>query len=500
MFEYMTPEQAGISSENVLNFVQTLEKYRFMTHSIMMAKGNGIFAECHYAPFDASFEHRMYSVSKSFVAVAVGLAKTQGLIRLDDRIVDYFPEYKNGHTDDLFEETTIRDMLTMQSNVASYVPWWGKYDDRIESYYENRSSKIPGTMFWYDSVGAYLLGCIVEKVTGRTFLEYLKENILLDMGFSKESHTLFSPEGYTLSDSGVICTAKDLLIFARFLMDCGEYNGKQYVDRDFMKEAITKQADNDVDGSFAPYKTSGYGYLIWTLPDEGFALLGMGDQLAICDTKHDLIFVITSDNQSDTATSRAIIFHELYRTIIDEMADAPLAENPDAYAQLQEHFKNCKLIYQHGNKSAGIAAQVNHKRYELSKNPMGMEYFTLHLEEEGGVLEYGKDGTVKRLPFGLCENKMGFFPESKRNSNVSAKMVDGQYRCAASAAWVTESKFVIKSQVIDTYLGCVNFYLEFQDDRATLFCKKSGQYLLDEYNGYSIGHHKANEKGESEDE
>ena len=55
-----------------------------------MAKGNKIFAETYYEPFDDKFLHRMYSVSKSFVSVAVGLAMTQGLIKLDDKIVDYF--------------------------------------------------------------------------------------------------------------------------------------------------------------------------------------------------------------------------------------------------------------------------------------------------------------------------------------------------------------------------------------------------------------------------
>ena len=307
MFKKITPERAGISSKNVLDFIKSLEKYRLMTHSIIMAKGNDIFTECYYEPFNSDFEHRMYSVSKSFVSVAVGLAVTEKIIKLEDKIIDYFPEYRNENTDELYDETTIADMLTMQSNVATFVQWWGKYDDRIQSYYQNKSTKVPGTMFWYDSVGSYLLGCIVEKVTGKTFLEYLKESFLLDMGFSKKSYTLFSSEGYTLGDSGVICTARDLLIFARFVMNMGEYNGKQYIDRDFMRDAITKQVDNDVAGSFAPYETNGYGYLIWMLPNKDFAFIGMGDQIAVCNTKHDFIFVITSDNQSDSTVSRTII-------------------------------------------------------------------------------------------------------------------------------------------------------------------------------------------------
>lgn len=487
MFGKTTPEKAGISSKNVLEFIKGLEKYRLMTHSIIMAKGNEIFAECYYEPFDSEFEHRMYSVSKSFVAVAVGLAVTEKIIKLEDKIIDYFPEYRNENTDELYDETTIEDMLTMQSNVASFVQWWGKYDDRIRSYYQNKSTKLPGTMFWYDSVGSYLLGCIVEKLTGKTFLDYLKEKVLYDMGFSKESHTLFSTEGYTLGDSGVICTARDLLIFARFLMNLGEYNGKQYIDREFMKKAITTQVDNDVEGSFAPYKTSGYGYLIWTLPDDGFALLGMGDQLAICDTKHDFVFVITSDNQADTSTSRMLIFHELYKTVIDQMSDSSLNDDPVAYELLENYTKNCRLVSVSGSKNSSIADCVNGKQYELTQNPIGIEYFKLHIGSDNGELEFYKNGEVKKLSFGMCENVLGFFPENERNSDIAAKMIEGKYSCATSAAWVRDNKFVIKSQIIDTYFGCVNFYIEFKDNSVTLLCKKSGQYLLDEYNGYAVG-------------
>ena len=67
MFEKITPEEAGISSKAVLGFIRTLEQYHHCTHSILMARGNKIFAECYYAPFHRDFQHRMYSVSKSFV-------------------------------------------------------------------------------------------------------------------------------------------------------------------------------------------------------------------------------------------------------------------------------------------------------------------------------------------------------------------------------------------------------------------------------------------------
>jgi len=92
MFNSITPEKAGISSKHILNFINVLEKHKLSTHSFVMAKGNDIFAEAYYAPFHKDFKHRMYSVSKSFVGVAIGLCEEEGLLSLDDKLVDYFPE------------------------------------------------------------------------------------------------------------------------------------------------------------------------------------------------------------------------------------------------------------------------------------------------------------------------------------------------------------------------------------------------------------------------
>ncbi len=487
MFKTVTPENAGISSENISDFIKALDERRLTTHSIIMARGNDIIAECHYEPFGRDTIHRMYSASKSFVAIAVGMAYTEGLLTLEDKILDHLPEYRQQIKDTLFEETTIRDMLSMQSNVASFVPWWGKYDDRIESYYAQGSSKIPGTVFFYDSVGSYLLGCIVEKLTGMTFLEYLKDRVLLKMGFSKESYTLYAPGGYTIGDSGVMCSAYDLLIFARLVLSKGEYNGTQYIDCEFMEQAISKQVDNDIENGALTWKSYGYGYLIWKTPDDGFAFVGMGDQIAICDVKNDFICVITSDNQSQEAVTREVIFGELYRSVVNKLSDGPLKSDDAAYEKLCQYIKGRKLICQYGSPDSPAADRINGVTYTLDTNKIGIESFKLSFENQGGVFEFVKDGEKRVLRFGTGENVLGEFPHNRRNLLVAGETGEGTYKSASSAAWVSENHFVIKSHIIDTYLGCVNIHFVFKDSRVTVQFKKSGQYLLDDFEGYAIG-------------
>ena len=91
MFKNVSPEQVGISSKKVLEYIKTLDSYKLKTHSIIFARGDKIFAECYYKPFHKDFKHRMYSISKSFVAIAVGLAEQEGLLSLDDTLASFFP-------------------------------------------------------------------------------------------------------------------------------------------------------------------------------------------------------------------------------------------------------------------------------------------------------------------------------------------------------------------------------------------------------------------------
>jgi len=486
-FTKTTPESVGISSKQVLDFVKMLDGYHMQTHSILMARGNYLFAECYYAPIHKDFLHRMYSVSKSFVSVAVGLAITEGLIHMDDSILSYFPEFRNENTDEYYEECTVRNMLSMQSNIASSINWWGKFESRVEAYYAQKTGKIPGTLYFYDSIGSFLLGCIVEKLTGKPFLDYLKEKVLLKIGFSKESYTLYEPGGFTVGDSGVMCTAKDLLIFARFIMNKGEWDGVQYIDRDFMEQAISRQVNNDITGGLTSWNTNGYGFLIWKTHDDGFSLIGMGDQLAICDMKRDIVIVITSDNQGD-GSARHIIFHELYHHFLSDFSEKALPEDAEAYRALFGYLTQKKLVHQWGAEKTEISDAVNKQVYIADENAFGITEFSLETEQNAGIIRFLKDGQVYKVPFGIGENKeISFSPVNRPKKNAMGFTEEGAYPCCASGAWVDACTFAVKLQVIDTYFGSLQILIGFKDTRATLSMRKSGQYVFENWEGYVIG-------------
>ena len=488
MFDVCTPEKAGVSSADVLKLIKTFDSYGFSTHSIIIARGNNIFLECYYAPFTKDFKHRMYSVSKSFVSVAVGLCADEGLLSLDDPFMKYFPEYENECTkeNEYLHMQTIRDMLRMET-VATSVNWFTSgTKDRCEVYFKKEGARVPGTTFEYDSSGSFMLCAIVEKVTGKPFLEYMKEKFLLKIGFSEDCYCLGCPGGHSWGDSGVMCRPRDLLAFARFVANGGTWDGVRYISEEYMRDAVKRQVDNDPLG-YEAYNHYGYGYQIWKTPGDGFAFVGMGDQFAIFDPRTDIIFIINSDNQGSTA-SRAILYDRLFRFFFPSVSDAPLPENPEAQKELSDYISSRKLVALSGNTDSALRASVDGKTYILDKNPMNIKWLRFDFDGDKATLTYENAQGEKVLPFGLCRNEFSLFPEEGYSDLVGTQGEAGhKYECAASGAWTEPEKLRLKVQIIDKYFGNIGMTFGFRGERIGVHMTKNAEAFLSEYEGFAAG-------------
>lgn len=487
MFQTISPEQAGISSEKILKFLKVLEHYHFCTHSFIMARGNRIFAEGYYAPFHKDYQHRMYSVSKSFVSVAIGLAVEDGLMSLDDKLVKFFPEYVNEDTPELLMDMTIREMLTMETCTNRQAKWFFQgLESRCEAYFTTPIERIAGTVWCYDSPGSYMMGCIVEKLTGKPFLEYLKERFLLQGGFTKDSYCLKCPGGYSFGDSGIMCTARDLLVMARFVMDGGVIDGVRYMNEEYLKEATKKQVANG-NTSEVSSSTYGYGYQIWKTPNDGFAFMGMGDQLVLCDREKDFVFILNSDNQGKDTVTQAILYHELYNTIINNLSE-PMEEDGQAYQALENYISNLKLFSLQENPGNPYAEEISGKTFVLDENPMDIKWVRLDFEGDKGVFSYENAQGEKSFPFGLGHNEFSLFPQENYSDLIASVPEEGhKYQCAVSAEWSEPCKLHMYVQIIDKYFGNLNIIFGFKGDKVGIFMNKKAEAFLDEYEGYANG-------------
>ena len=85
---FCKPEEAGVSSARIIKFIERLKERKTNLHSFMMVRKGEILTEAYYKPFDKDFMHRLYSSSKTYVSIAVGMLIDEGKLRLEDKIMD----------------------------------------------------------------------------------------------------------------------------------------------------------------------------------------------------------------------------------------------------------------------------------------------------------------------------------------------------------------------------------------------------------------------------
>ncbi len=471
------PEEVGISSESILKFLKRLDMQNIPMHSVqIMRKGRLVF-EGYYAPCRKGELHRMFSVTKSFTSMAVGKLEEEGYISLDDPIIKYFPEFDSENVHPWVRGTTIRNMLEMRT-CHSFTTYKADFNKNwVESFFAATPNHKPGTVFHYDTSSSHTLCALVEKLTGQPMLEYLKDKVLREIGFSEESYILKDPFGTSMGGSGLMATPEDLLRFGIWLMQRGEINGKQLISRKYLEKATTCQVENMVKGPTVS-ECQGYGYQIWMGQHESIMCLGMGGQLVLCYPKQELLCVTTADTQG-IGGGNQFIMDCLYEEILSRLSEVPLEINGLDGEDLQNYTKQMQirpLSYVRGKKCTQIQNQkVNGRKYAFEDNLQGFQEMSLKVETSGeGVLTFVLKGNSYHFNFGYEKVQTDCFPIH-------------EMRCASSGMWLDENTFYIRTLLLDTACGSIHFQLFFGEDDLTVFMKKDDELLFSEFTGHIYG-------------
>ena len=485
MFNIITPEQAGISSKYIKKFIETLNRRGLVTHSVLMMKGTDIFAEYYWAPFTADTCHRMYSQTKSYMAVAIGLLIEDRKLSLNDKMVDFFPEKVERELPENLKNMTVKDMLTM-STVGESPKWFYHGDpDRTHLYINENNCRMPsGMRFKYDSAGSQVLTSIVEKLSGQSLFDFLNDRIFRHLGTFKTATILKCPNGDCWGDSALVCTTRDMASFGKFVMNYGQWEGKRLMNEAWLREATSKVVDNQ-EMAFDSIYQQGYGYQIWKMPQDAFSFNGMGCQHTLCFPSKDLTFVITSDNQG-YASAKSLIFSAFYEIILDNFGDTPLPEDKDSYEQALALGRTLKLASMSGNEPCDLWKEQNGKTYICDENNTGITEFSFRFEDDTkGVFCYKNAQGEKELPFGIGYNIFGKFPQLGYSDEYAVIPTDNgfMYDCAASAVFRDGNKLLLRIQIIDRYLGNMFVRFTFKNGIATVTMTKTAEAFLDEYQG-----------------
>ena len=228
---YSCPEAEGVRSSDIIRLIDFIEDNKINLHSLIILRHGRVIAEGYVPPFDESFLHRLYSATKTYVAVAVGMLVTEGKLRTSDRILSFFPEHDTDEVPPFMRECTVEHALTMSTpHIPIRQP---ESPEKPTNPFATACQKPAGALFAYGD-GADMLARVVERASGMELVEYMRP--LFDkLGIGPLTRCIKDHCGGAWGGSGMLSTTRDFAKFARFVNDLGEVNGEQLVDREYME-------------------------------------------------------------------------------------------------------------------------------------------------------------------------------------------------------------------------------------------------------------------------
>lgn len=328
-----TPESQGVSSKAVQGFVEALHAKVNTMHSVMVVRHGKVIAEAWWAPQTPETRHLLWSLSKSFTSTAVGLAIEEGKLSLDDEVLKFFPDKAPEQPSKNLKEMRVRDLLCMSTGHEAE-PKMPPDGDWVKTFLAHPVPFKPGTHFRYNTPATFMQSAIVQKVTGKTVLEYLKPRLFDPLGISAPEWGA-NPQGITLGGYGLAARTEDIAKFGQLYLQKGQWQGKQLVPASWVAQATARQTSN---GSNPRSDwDQGYGYQFWRCRNGAFRGDGAKGQFCVVLPGQDTVVAMTADT-GDMQGELNVVWEHLLK----ELGDKPLPENPEATKSLREFAAGLK--------------------------------------------------------------------------------------------------------------------------------------------------------------
>lgn len=170
--------QEGISPSYFFQYVDTLTNLNL--HSLVIYKDNKLLSKVHIAPYNEDEKQILFSVSKSFTAVAMMFALQDKLFTLDTTIYSLLKHKLNFEPTEDIKSITIHHLLSMTYGfIDKEIQDFYLKDDWINEAFSLKLQTKPGTSFFYNNRCPFLCSAIIQELTGKNLLTYLQKNSFL---------------------------------------------------------------------------------------------------------------------------------------------------------------------------------------------------------------------------------------------------------------------------------------------------------------------------------
>jgi CubicO group peptidase (beta-lactamase class C family) len=194
--------QAATRQQEIDRLVTKYHQLRQFNGSVLVADEKGVILKKGYG--SANFEwqvpntpdtkFRIGSITKQFTSMIIMQLVAEGKLKLEDKLTTHLPDYR----EDTGDRITISQLLNHTSGIPSYTslpaffqnesrnPY--KVSDFVKKFCSGDLEFEPGTQWAYNNSGYFLLGAIIEKLTGQTYAQALQQRILDPVGMKNTGY------------------------------------------------------------------------------------------------------------------------------------------------------------------------------------------------------------------------------------------------------------------------------------------------------------------------
>lgn len=462
--EHVTPEEVGVDSGVIASFLNEINEKGLGLQSFTVVCHDKVCAQGFFKPYNADTPHVLYSMSKSVTSTAIGFAVSEGLLSLNDRVAEFFPEYPMSKRP-FNRMLTVRMLLTMHSDKLITVLDEKGQKDWIASFMGATFILPPNTKFNYISENTFMLSAIISRVTGMSVIDYLYPRIFEPLGIEKPFWET-DGEGNNAGGWGLYMKSEDLAKFFLPYIHGGKWiDGTQIIPEIWVKEATRKQVNSVRDGYID--NMEGYGYQFWRNPIANSARAdGLFGQRCFLFPDYDALVVLNCGEAEDYKVMK--VFWKYFPQCFGY---EPLPENKQAYDKLIETIDGCHVEELPATERNTEMENKISGRLIKCKTSEFVSVVTISITQ----MLYNKPGEINEMKLTFEDDKLLFYWKEKEYENTIEVGLNGEYGISpitlgdlnyhtySKAAWQEDGTLKLWIRPIET-AHVRKFTFEFRDN------------------------------------
>jgi len=457
---HASPESVGLSSKNILDFVEAIEAADHELHSFVVLKNRHVVAEGWWEPYRRDDIHLLYSLSKSFTSTAIGFTVQEGLVQLDDPVISFFPSQMPDNPSDKLQAMKVRHLLSMSTghDVDNMSDMYGREDkDWVCGFLARDVVHEPGTHFLYNNGASYMLSAIVTRVTGMSALDYLRPRLFDPIGIEQATWTA-CPNGVSVGASELRITTESIARFGQFYLQRGVWEGERLLSEAWVEDASRFQVSNATNDQ--PDWQQGYGFQFWRCRHNCYRGDGAFGQFCIVVDELQMVIAITA-----SVSSMQGVLDLVWQHLYEPAKVASIEEQPDWHLALKAKCASLTLPGPGGKPSSQFAREVTGRMYKATSSESPILTTTFDFYPQGCLL------TV-RTPMGDKSLRIG---SDEWIRSIWSAGADPTAKVAAIGRWITPHNYEIKVRYTESPSGA-NILCHFSGNAVKMQTTLTGRF------------------------